>query len=485
MRSSPSCSSVIIHKVVGGGDFGQIGPVQGLSLAELAVRHSSRRPRLTAESLATPTEQVYNDAAALFTKLRRFDLTTTERFKKDPEHEAFVGRFHYSATEPPIRETDFDRLVKTRMLSPQLLKDNPKFLLAPIACQNNIHVKICNHFKVHMYGAAHNKEVFTWTSPVMCALSGEYSTSKALQFVAAGADELTCVWCAGMPIVMGERPQDIHHSHGVTNGRAGFAHSFGYNDPVQNARINNNHHEGYNPEATTVPQPDFLNNAFMSIASRDNEPKMFIATSRLQNSTKELDSFQGRAASEHLHLYDREHVVARVFKVEPGFAFTFNKLQGSTKDILVLLLDDVSSMKMGILTCNKLNVGFTRVTCSGDMAIFPNTAYQLKHLTAIKHAPWLQAWISHYDANGFWCSVDASLRPAAVAAKQAILQLHTDPTTAFYKAGVAQLQEVCKSLFMSMHTDDVSESTNKRRSRLLRKAELQVLLADLFLPVAT
>ena len=443
---------------------------------------SSRRQRLTAESMSTPGDKVANDAAMLFMKLRRFDLTSTERFKNDPEHENFVGRFHYSASEPPIRQTDFDRLVETRMLSAKLFQADPKFLLAPIACQNNIHVKVCNHFKVHLYGAARDEEVFTWTASVLCARTKEYSTSKALQFVAAGADELTFVWCRGMPIVMGERPQEIHYSHGVTNGRTGFAHSFGYNDPVQNARINHNHRGGYHPEATVVPQPDFLNNAFTSLDTQKIDTGMFIATSRLHNSTKELDSFQGRATAEDRHLFDQEHVPARVFKVEPGFAFTYNKLQGATVDRLVLMLDDVSTMNMGTMTCNKLNVAFTRVTCSANMALFPNTAYNLRHLLTVKHSPWLQAWIYHYDKDGYWCDVNPATRPSAVEARQVILNLHPDPAIALVRATVQQLQTACKSMFLSTRTDDVHEKSNKRYSRALRKAELQALLRSIILP---
>ena len=479
-------SSHTVHippiQVVGGGDFGQIGPFGGLSLAELAVMWSSRRPRLTAETLSTPADKVSNDAALLFRTFRRFDLTSTERFKSDPEHEAFVGRFHYSATEAPIRPTDLERLVETRMLTATLMKADPTFLLAPIACQNNIYVKLCNNFKVHLYGASRNEEVFTWTSSVWCVAAGGYSNAKALRYVAAGADELTCVWCRGMPVVMGEKPLDIHHSHGVTNGRTGYAHSFGYNDPVQNARINFRHSGSYNAVATPVPQPDFLNNRFTSLAAPNSTPATFVATSRLVQSMKELESFKGRASVEHRLLYDKEYVQARVFKVEPGFAFTFNKLQGSTLERLVLMLDDVSSMNLGSLNCPKLNVAFTRVTRSANLAIFPSTAYDLRHLTAVKHAPWLQAWMSHYDENGFWCSVDPTSRPLAVAARQVILNLHKDPVAAFDKASAGHLKQLCKSLFLSVNTDDVHAKTFKRCTRALRKPELQALLRDFVLP---
>ena len=90
--------------------------------------------------------------------------------------------------------------------------------------------------------------------------------------------------------------------------------------------------------------------------------------------------------------------------------------------------------------------------------------------------------MSHYDENGFWCSVDPTSRPLAVAARQVILNLHKDPVAAFDKASVGHLKQLCKSLFLSVNTDDVHAKTFKRCSRALRKAELQALLRDFVVP---
>ncbi len=72
--------------------------------------HSAKPARLTADHFVTDIQKVNHDAAALFTKFRRYDLVSAERLKKDKEYAAFVSRFHYSKTDKPITQEYFDRL---------------------------------------------------------------------------------------------------------------------------------------------------------------------------------------------------------------------------------------------------------------------------------------------------------------------------------------------------------------------------------------
>ena len=93
----------------------------------------------------------------------------------------------------------------------------------------------------------------------------------------------------------------------------------------------------------------------------------------------------------------------RQHKVEPGFAFTYNKLQGATLERLILVLNDHSKTKLGRMTLQKLFVALSRVRMGKHLAVFPCRTSDLQYLTKLKNSDKLLAWATNYaEPEGTW-----------------------------------------------------------------------------------
>ena len=65
-------------------------------------------------------------------------------------------------------------------------------------------------------------------------------------------------------IEAGERPPALSPSYGIANGRHGFFHSFGFDDPAAATGDWSNHPRHFNNgDAVEVPSPDFINVKFL------------------------------------------------------------------------------------------------------------------------------------------------------------------------------------------------------------------------------
>ena len=90
--------------------------------------------------------------------------------------------------------------------------------------------------------------------------------------------------------------------------------------------------------------------------------------------------------------------------IDSAFAFTFNALQGATVDRVVMQLRDLSGPRLGSMTLQKANVGFSRVRHGSHVAIWPATAAELQHLTKLKFSAKVLGWYGHYTSSGWWKS---------------------------------------------------------------------------------
>ena len=103
-----------------------------------------------------------------------------------------------------------------------------------------------------------------------------------------------------------------------------------------------------------------------------------------------------------------------MFKVDSGFAMTFNKLQGATLDCLIAIMTDLNKMTMGDLSTAKANVAFTRVRTGKSFALFPCADHELDHLLKLHHPEWLSAWAGNYDDEGVWMTHRVPCSPAVL-----------------------------------------------------------------------
>lgn len=79
-----------------------------------------------------------------------------------------------------------------------------------------------------------------------------------------GAFELEQLWVRGMPVIVGEKPPDVDPEYGIANGRTGFFHSFGFDDPEKQHGDWSAHPRHFNNGVVVnVPDPDYINVKFL------------------------------------------------------------------------------------------------------------------------------------------------------------------------------------------------------------------------------
>jgi hypothetical protein len=199
-----------------------------------------------------------------------------------------------------------------------------------------------------------------------------------------------------------------------------------------------------------------------------------------------MTHFQKRASLDHQisHLFHGRIIKSRVFKVEPCFAYTFNKLQGATIKRIVVMLHALQTMKMGTLTCNKLNVAFTRVRKFSHFAIFPALKYDLNHLLDIQHKPWLHAWNIHYNEEGVWIPDAIGQQNKIETLCTTIMKGHSNAKHALENAKKTQLKELGKLLLVPLSTS-VMNANGKKVRHDFSVAELRITLLPLFTTFVT
>ena len=223
----------------------------------------SARRNDAGENRTGDKDLVEAEAARLFTMFRRMDLETAMRSQKDPEWSAFTERFDPSFADPPITPAHLEKFKKMR-LSPALLAENPCLEFATAGVLTNFEAKAINNLQIFRFAERLDDPVFRTVSGVVC--TGGFSVDAAEGYIAmdVGACELEQFWVRGMPVVVGERPPALSPSYGIANGRHGFFHSFGFDDPAAATADWSNHPRHFNNgDAVEVPSPDFINVKFL------------------------------------------------------------------------------------------------------------------------------------------------------------------------------------------------------------------------------
>ena len=83
-------------------------------------------------------------------------------------------------------------------------------------------------------------------------------------YLAMDVFELEQFWVRGMPVIVGERPPDLDPEYGISNGRRGHFHSFGFNGPEAEGGAWRAHPRHFNGgDVVNVPAPDYINVKFL------------------------------------------------------------------------------------------------------------------------------------------------------------------------------------------------------------------------------
>ena len=243
------------------GDFGQLPPVKAPSLAQLAVLTARRNA--DGENHTGTEGLVDAEAARLFIGFRRMDLVTAVRSRKDKDWSVFTRRFDPSFTDPPVSPADLEKL-KSMRLSPELLAQNPCLEFATAGTLTNFEANVINNLQIFRFAGRLNDPVFRTVSGVVCTGGSSEDAAEGYIAMETGACELEKFWVRGMPVVVGERPSALSPSYGIANGRHGFFHSFGFDDPATANGDWSNHPRHFNDGVVVkVPSPDYINVKFL------------------------------------------------------------------------------------------------------------------------------------------------------------------------------------------------------------------------------
>ena len=351
------------------GDFCQIPPTNGPSLAEILVMFSSTRGSWSTSYDAD--SRVYLQVANLFKDFKLRVLTTQVRAGGDATHTAMIERFSLKNDTPPL---DMAVLQGMQPFSSSLLHNDPAFEDALVAVLSNEERRTFNRLKLSRYAKLHKEPVFRWVQNMITKGGSENGKARSEAWVAAGCHELEYYFVRGLPIVVTSKGKLGHESHGIANGRTGRLLSFTF-DPSSAFEIPAAAKEVSGAgQIFDIPQPLYL---IVQLTNPD-EPATETIPIKSVPSKEPFEAYLKHAPSRTKKAMEKSVPSFRVHFIEPYFAVTYNKLQGATVKRIVLVLNDTNKAKLGKITINKAYVALTRVRMRSHLALFPVQPNELR-----------------------------------------------------------------------------------------------------------
>ena len=270
----------------------------------------------------------------------------------------------------------------------------------------------------------------------------ENPPTRSNAFIAAGASELQFLFVRGMPIIITSKVG--HESWKICNGRTATAHSFLHHESagfVMPAAARTAAGAG---KVFTILQPEYVNVKLAPMKSEPADVRPIIIPISANKDKSPIEQFLKHAPRTAKECLGGRRPAVRAHPIEPGFSYTYNKLQGATMDRLILVLHDLTSVKLGAMTLQKVYVALSRVREGKHLAIFPATSNQLQHLVTKKYPSQLQAWDTHYDQTGNWKTGAIILPEVDVIFNR--VWLLTQSHDALAKANGVTLKAACRAL---------------------------------------
>ena len=193
------------------GDFCQIEGQSG-SLATKLVQHS-------APYLSRKCSEHETYATGIFNLFQRFELSINERAKLDSYLASQLQRFHLRNDRPPMTMEFINNI---QIFQSNLYEKDPGWYNKVIAVQSNMERYILTPVFIKEFALRNKRPIFRWYC--RCKEGGNIEPNIvypriAAEYVNAGAYELECYFCKGMPVVMNSRVG--HRSWKIVNGRGG------------------------------------------------------------------------------------------------------------------------------------------------------------------------------------------------------------------------------------------------------------------------
>lgn len=412
------------------GDFFQIPPVNGTSLAQATV---TPLPDTKSE------DSYYSYGRTLFRSFQRFEFNMQERAKEDGAWCQFIDTIR---TDRALKQASVRHI---RSLTISDVQQDRSWLFAPVAVTNNEERAAFNWRQAQLFAATHGAVVVAWLKPLLREhfTSGSLSDTERSQLLRTDV-RLREFFVSGAPCYLSENMSPAATHKGVCNGAAATMHSLCFEDPeyaawveqkvTQHLNMPVEHSDELGCEVRPVlwldRQPQSLNVTLTTDASAPVNrvllpPETLVDMQNVipLKPTRDADFISVMVPRTQSTAADgtggvlsiiKGRVSVRHIPVDPGFAITFHKLQGKTLDRL--LVDLNKPPKGPNPTFEFVYVALTRVRRGNHVrALPPPPGQSLEHLHSLAANEHTSSWLLCFDGNGFW---DNSRVPAPLPAKK-------------------------------------------------------------------
>jgi len=348
--------------ILGFGDMAQINPVGGISLIEalldhhgIAVTKPTKSKALKAKTFnsTAPADTPVSMAGSLFAQFTRFTLTEQMRARTCPIQAHMTNEMRKATFNfpKPFLQMLVDQELSVKDLQDDLtMPDSSKtWLEAPILVGGNKERAVLNKQLAVAYAKRTGQPLIRWVKN----LKGEFWTTTLSEhqrdYLFETHPELCEYFCVGAPAFVTE---NFHPAESLANGVSCRLDSLMWpstevvdSDAIERAEAEIA--QAKPGQIVTLPfQPAFVcirlpkKNAdkakwpsSWNLNSDGDEPFAVVPCDLQSDWTDEKDDI--RIAPVHSEHIPSGHIKAKPFRVELGFAMTFNKAQGMTKSRVV------------------------------------------------------------------------------------------------------------------------------------------------------
>ena len=360
------------------GDMWQFNPVQpGLSKPALyqAIVKLAQDKKLPNEA--------YEKGAKLFSL---FKLVLLEgQVRANNQYNNLLARLRNPNISQPITINWLDQF---NILTKNDIKSHPeRWLWAPIIVSGNMERRIFIKHKVRLFANITKQPILRWLCKVQKKTeTGQiyYETLNCGDYCVY--DELEVYFVRGAECYLTKSVESIRKA---TEGT--FVDVIWKDNPIDIDALPIG-------KITTVKQPDYI----------IVKTKIKLRNSNIKNHRSKTKNILIPIPLTKSNFKDKKNrSKMRVFEkheCEISFSITYHRIQGVTKDSIILSLNsrnNVSSKIYGI-SLTSLYVGLSRVHSKSEVRILPYTKEDAKSLCKLQHDPLLLVYFKNYDKNGNW-----------------------------------------------------------------------------------
>jgi hypothetical protein len=357
--------------VVAMGDFFQQGPV-GRSLLQACMIPG-------------------NAAGQLFKEFRRIEFTQQVRAADDIAHSTRLDFFRnpFHSLTPVSASKILDHL---KVISPNDMLRDPKFMSAPIICSDNVTRHAINKLRIVELAKRTRSPVIVFRLPLSnysktAFTASSLRTGKPYETLLDEHDNLSFYFVPGAPVMCKD---NVSPCFGIANGTQAVLHSLSLNpEKVDVDEVWSNIHNASPGELFYLDELPLSVNIVLNNASLEFDPNTSLLSDvqvvpmLLNTRSHRKLKVAGKSKLRQLTYYD--------FGVDLAFAMTYFKVQGLTLDRVIL---DLNTTVMPKINVAALYVGLSRVRCADHIRVLPVTNECRLALHRLEFKRYLVDWLN-------------------------------------------------------------------------------------------